>query len=99
MAKNSIGEVDGLPLFVGGEKMIIDSKWYDILAWMNRVFLPALATLVAAILALCKVNPETIALISGIFTAVIAFLGAILQDSKNKYDALQAEVKENGEHG
>lgn len=67
--------------------MTLDSKWYDILAWLNRVFLPALATLVSAILALCKVNPETIALIAGIFTAVITFLGALLQGCKARYDA------------
>lgn len=71
--------------------MEINSKWYDILAWLNRVFLPALATLVAAILALCKVDPTTIALVTGIFTAVITFLGAILQDSKKKYEASQIE--------
>lgn len=71
--------------------MTISSKWYDILAWVNRVFLPALATLVAAVLALCKVDPSTIALITGIFTAVITFLGAILQDSKKKYEEKQNE--------
>lgn len=76
--------------------MKIDSKVYDILAWLNRVFLPATATLVSAILALCKVNPETIALIAGIFTAVITFLGALLQDSKIKFDAEKTEVIADG---
>lgn len=71
--------------------MSIDSKWYDLLAWCNRVFLPALATLVTAILALCNVDPNTIALIAGIFTAVITFLGAILQGSKAKFEAEQVE--------
>lgn len=64
----------------------MDNKLYDILAWINRVFLPAFATFATAILTICEIDGKIIGIISGILAAIITFMGAILQDCKKHYD-------------
>jgi len=72
----------------------MNNKLYDILAYLNRVGLPALSALVAGILALVGVEPATIATITGIFACVITFLGAILQGYKAEWEAKKEKENE-----
>lgn len=74
---------------------IIPEKWYDILAWINRVFLPAFIVLVGTILACCGVNGAAVAIVTGILGAIEVFLGKILQDDKKKYMDAQKEEASN----
>jgi len=65
--------------------MKIDNKVYDILKWIQRIVLPALAVLVSTILGLCEVDGATVAMVVGIITAVDTFLGSLLGISSEKY--------------
>lgn len=64
--------------------MIMSNKVYDILKYIALVFLPALGTLYFALAKIWGFPYGTE--IVGTISAVDAFLGAILQISKNQYD-------------
>lgn len=66
--------------------MIFPEKVYEVLAWCNRVVLPALIALLTCVLGCLSVDPTTIAVIDGIISGLNGFLGAILQDSKRVYE-------------
>lgn len=73
--------------------MIIPNVWYDKLKWVQRLLLPALATLYLALGAIWKdivplPYPEQVA---ATITAVDTFLGAVLGISARNYN------KQNGE--
>lgn len=61
----------------------MNSKLYDVLKYIQRIFLPALITLYGVIGATCGLPyTEQVLTIAG---AVDVFLGAILQADSNKY--------------
>lgn len=73
--------------------MIIPNSVYDILKWVQRLFLPALATLYLALGAIWKdiiylPYPEQVA---ATITAVDTFLGVILGISTANYNKAQEQ--------
>ena len=71
--------------------MIIKDSWYDILKWVQRLLLPAIATLYLALGSIWKdiiylPYPEQVA---ATITAVDTFLGVILGISTANYKAMQ----------
>jgi len=78
----------------------MSNKLYDILKYLNQIAIPAVATALAAILALFKVDTATIAIITGVIAAVNTCLGALLGVSQVSYARAQqkaAETKNAGE--
>ena len=76
--------------------MILKDSWYDILKWVQRLFLPALATLYLALGSIWKdiiylPYPEQVA---ATITAVDTFLGVILGISTANYKAMKNETKD-----
>ena len=56
--------------------LIKSSKLYDVLKYMQRIFLPALLTLVVTLGKVFGWNTESIAIVGG---AIITFFGALMQ--------------------
>lgn len=76
--------------------MIIKDSWYDILKWVQRLLLPAIATLYLALGSIWKdiiylPYPEQVA---ATITAVDTFLGVILGISTANYKAMKNETKD-----
>lgn len=66
----------------------LTNKAYDILKYIQRIALPAIATFLTTVLGLMNVPSQTIALIVGIVTAVDTLMAALLQISTNEYNKL-----------
>lgn len=72
--------------------MKMSNKVYDVLKWVQRICLPAIAVFVSTILGLSNnagvthLSGEMIALIVGCITATDTLLGAILGISQYNYD-------------
>lgn len=64
------------------------NKVYDILKYIQRIALPAIATFLTTILGLLNVQSQTIAVVVGIITAVDTLMAAMLQISYNDYNKL-----------
>lgn len=76
----------------------MSNKVYDVLKYLTQIGLPALITLASTVMALLGVNPELIATIAGIGTAIVTFLGTILGISTAKYNAaMKSEEAKNHE--
>lgn len=76
--------------------MIINDKVYDVLKWIQRLLLPAIATLYLALGSIWKdiiylPYPEQVA---ATITAVDTFLGVILGISTANYKAMKNEAKD-----
>lgn len=66
----------------------LTNKAYDVLKYIQRIVLPALATFLTTILGLLNVQSQTIAIVVGIITAVDTLMAALLQISYNEYTKL-----------
>ena len=81
--------------------MIIKDSWYDVLKWVQRLLLPAIATLYLALGSIWKdilylPYPEQVA---ATITAVDTFLGVILGISTANYKKLNETETNNTTEG
>lgn len=72
----------------------MSNKMYDTLKYLNQIAIPAVATALAAILALFKIDTGTIAIITGVIAALNTCLGALLGVSQVKYAQAQKAAAE-----
>ena len=66
----------------------LTNKTYDILKYIHRIALPAIATFLTTVLGLANVPSQTIAIVVGVVTAVDTLMAALLQLSSNEYNKL-----------
>ena len=72
--------------------MMLSNRWYDILKYVCQIGLPAVLAFLSAVLGLLSVDPQTIAIIVGIGTAVDTLLGTLLGISTYNYNKAGKET-------